>query len=68
MKGKLTVAVLDSMPGVGSALKTHNDRSFFSQHVRDFSFSFISPVRTYNRCYHAFFLLLMHRVLSHPDL
>ena len=52
MKRKTTILVDDRMAGIGTALISDHDIRLGRQHIGDLTFSFISPVRTYNCSYH----------------
>ena len=52
MQGKLPVAVLDGMAGVGAALEADDDVGLIGKHVRDLAFALVSPVCSYYCCDH----------------
>ena len=52
MKREFAVLVLNSMSGIGPALKTDYYISLFRQYICDLSLAFISPVGTYYSFYH----------------
>ena len=40
------------MSGIAASLKTYNDIGLFAQHIGNLTFSFVSPIGSYNCCYH----------------
>ena len=57
MERKFPVIIDDCMSGICPSLKPDDNIRLLGQHVRDLSFSFISPVSAYYRFYHYPFLL-----------
>ena len=52
VKGKFTVFVFNGVTGVGTALKAYDNIRAACQHIRDFTFSLVAPVGSYNSFYH----------------
>ena len=53
MKGKFTIIIYDSMTCITASLKAYDNIGLFTEHIRNLSFSFVSPVCSYNGCYHS---------------
>ena len=52
MQCELAVIIYDGMSGIGSTLETNDNVRFFSQHIGNLTFSFISPVCSNNSFNH----------------
>ena len=52
MKCKLSIVVDNRMSGICSSLKADDDIGLLCEHVRNLTFSLISPVSTYYCFYH----------------
>ena len=52
MQGKFSIVVYNCMSGVCPALKSYYNVCLFCQHIRYFTFAFVSPVCSYYCLYH----------------
>ena len=50
MQRKFTVVIHDCMTSVTAPLKTYDNIGLFAEHICDFTFSFVTPVGSYNSC------------------